>query len=329
MDLELRHLKVIWTIAEAGSLSRAASVLGLAQPALSAQLKRMERALGGELFVRGRAGVRPTELGELVLERARLLVPVVTELQEEARRFSRERATSPRVPRFRLGGTHGPLVGGLVDRLATAYPSATLSTLTSWSTEELAELLTEGRIDYALSGVCGGSTPPLAHRLVWREVAVDPVFVMLREDHPLAGHEEVGLAELADERWANAPGDGCFAECFAAACARVGFTPDAVYETDPASCVHLVQVGRAVGLCRATFPPTPGLVIRPISGTPLVWRHVLGWHPAGSAAEFSRTALEHARAAHEQAALASPTYLRWRRSHPEEHGDGHGALRRA
>ncbi|MFG3256291.1 LysR family transcriptional regulator [Streptomyces sp. NPDC048172] len=316
MDLELRHLKVIWAIAEAGSLTRAATGLGLAQPALSAQLKRLERSLGGELFVRGQHGVRPTPLGELVLDRARVLVPAVTELQEEARRFSQERAASSRLPRFRLGGTHGPLLGGLVDRLATEHPEAPVTTYTTWSNSELAALLVEGRIDYALTGVCGESQPPCSGRLVWREVAVDPVFVMLREDHPYAARDEVALGDLAEERWANVPGDGCFAECFAAACARVGFTPDAVYETDTASCVHLVQVGRAVGLCRATFPPSPGIETRPIAGSPLMWRHVLGWYPDSPAAEAGSSALDHARAAHEQAAAASPSYARWRRAHP-------------
>ena len=71
MDLELRHLRMICAIAEAGSVSRAASVLGLAQPALTAQLQRIERTLGGPLFERDRRGARPTAMGELVLSRAR------------------------------------------------------------------------------------------------------------------------------------------------------------------------------------------------------------------------------------------------------------------
>src|SRR5690606_25689686 len=82
MELELRHLKTIRAIADAGSLTRAATELGLAQPALSAQLKRIERALGGALFERGRHGVRVTALGELVLERTRVVLPAVTELQQ-------------------------------------------------------------------------------------------------------------------------------------------------------------------------------------------------------------------------------------------------------
>lgn len=254
MELELRHLRTVRAIADTGSLTKAAATLGLAQPALSAQLRRIEKALGGTLFERDHTGARATPLGELVLERARVVLPAVSELQAEAVRFAN--ATGP-LERFRLGGTHGPLLGGLVDRIATAHPAAPVSTYTAWSVDEIAALTIDGRLDFALIGTCGESPPPLAERLVWEVVGVDPVFVMLPEDHPLAGEEELDLASLADQCWADVPGDGCFADCFATACARAGFTPVSVYETDTSSVVHLVQVGRAIGLCRATFPPVP------------------------------------------------------------------------
>ncbi|MER6470217.1 LysR family transcriptional regulator [Streptomyces collinus] len=308
MELELRHLRTIRTIAEAGSLTRAATLLGLAQPALSAQLRRIERALGGALFERGRHGVRTTTLGELVLERARIVLPAVSGLQQEAARFARARREPERL---RLGGTHGPLLGALVDRLAEAVPGATVTTRASWSERELAGLLGEGRLDFALAGTCGSAAPPDATQLVWREIAVDPVFVMLPGGHPLAAADEVELAALAAEDWACVPGDGCFADCFTAACARTGFAPRRMYETDTASCVHLVQVGRAVGLCRASFPTTPGIATRPLAGTPLVWRHVLGWHPATQAPDTAATVLAEARSAHAGTAARSDSYAHW------------------
>ncbi|MFH8612026.1 LysR substrate-binding domain-containing protein [Streptomyces sp. NPDC018029] len=308
MDLELRHLKTIRAIADAGSLTKAATALGLAQPALSAQLKRIERALGGELFERGRHGVRATALGEFVLARARVVLPAVTGLREEAQRFARDWEGGAG---FRLGGIHGPLLGALVDRLAAAYPGVRVTTHTSWSEREIASRTAAGRLDFALVGTCGASAPPQSDLLVWREVARDPVFVMLPTGHPLAGHQEIDLAQLADEAWTDVPGDGCFADCFSAACARAGFTPSRVYETDVASCVHLVQVGRAVGLCRATFPPTPGLVTRPLSGAPLYWRHLLGWHPAAPAHDTAAAVFALARAAHAEAAARSDSYTAW------------------
>ncbi|MFD9795755.1 LysR substrate-binding domain-containing protein [Streptomyces sp. NPDC059070] len=308
MELELRHLKTIRAIADAGSLTKAATALGLAQPALSAQLKRVERELGGRLFDRGRDGVRTTALGELVLARARIVLPAVIELQRDAVRFARTRQEERR---FRLGGTHGPLLGALVDRFAAAHPEVPVTTLTSWSECEIAASTGAGRLDYALIGACGASPPPEADQLVWREVAVDPVFVMLAAGHPLAGRREIDLAELYDEEWTDVPGDGCFGDCFTAACARAGFAPARVYETDTASCVHLVQVGRAVGLCRATFPTTDGMVTRPLAGSPLTWRHLLGWHPAAPAAELAPSVLRMACAVHAEAAARSESYSAW------------------
>jgi DNA-binding transcriptional LysR family regulator len=312
MELELRHLRTVRAIADAGSLTRAATALGLAQPALSAQLKRIERALGGALFERGRHGVRATALGELVLERSRIVLPAVTELQQEAARFARTpRATAC----LRLGGTHGPLLGALVDRLADVAPDARMTTCTSWSERELAEQLVEGRLDFALVGACGSAPPPGAQGLHWREVAVDPVFVMVPERHPVAHRPEVDLTELAGEEWACVPGDGCFGDCFTAACARAGFTPRRMYETDTASLVHLVQVGRAVGLCRATFPTTPGIVTRPLTGTPLAWRHLLGRQAATQPQETAAMVLAQARIAHAGVAAGSGTYTEWLAAH--------------
>ncbi|MGW5638717.1 LysR substrate-binding domain-containing protein [Streptomyces sp. NPDC003832] len=305
MELELRHLRAIRTIADAGSLTRAAAALGLAQPALSAQLKRIERALGGALFERGRHGVRATPLGELVLERTRVVLPAVSELQREATRFARARREPERL---RLGGTHGPLLGALVDRLAEAVPGAAVTTRASWSERELAAQLAEGRLDFVLTGTCGSAAPPGAGHLVWREIAVDPVFVMLADGHPLTDGPEIDLARLAGQEWACVPGDGCFAECFTAACARAGFSPRRMYETDTSSVVHLVQVGRAVGLCRASFPGTPGIATRPLTGTPLLWRHLLGWDPATQRPDTAATVLAQARSAHAGTAARSTAY---------------------
>lgn len=96
------------------------------------------------MFERGRHGVRATALGELVLERARIVLPAVSGLRQEAARFARARREPERL---RLGGTHGPLLGALVDRLAEAVPGVTVTTRASWSERELAGLLAEGRLD--------------------------------------------------------------------------------------------------------------------------------------------------------------------------------------
>lgn len=313
MDLELRHLKIVRAVAEAGSVTKAATQLGLAQPSLTAQLKRIERALGGTLFDRDRNGARPTPLGELVLTRARVLLPAVRELQEEAVRFANAYTG---IPGFRIGATHGPILGGLVERLTIAHPATPVSTRTSLSSTELTTMVSAGRLDFALIGTCGDTPPPAADVMTWSVVGSDPVFALLRDEHPLADEEELDLSRLADEEWVVAPGDGCFADCFAGACARAGFVPKNVYESDVVTGLHLVKVGKAVALCQATFELTADLVMVPITGAPLSWRHLLGWHSDSLAARTASSVAEHAREAYKDAISRSPRYIDWLVTNP-------------
>src|SRR4051795_13449651 len=80
MNVELRHLRVVVLVAEAGSVGRAARWLKVSQPSLTAQLKRIEAAFGGDLFSRSRTGVTPTPLGRYAVDRARAMLVDVDHL---------------------------------------------------------------------------------------------------------------------------------------------------------------------------------------------------------------------------------------------------------
>ena len=319
MDLEIRHLKVVCAIAEAGSVTKAASRLGLAQPALTAQLQRIERVLGGALFERDRRGARPTALGELVLSRARVLLPAMKGLREDAARLAGSGAGTPGstgMGRYRLGSTGGPVIGGLVRRISAVHPDAQIVTHASYYVAELARFTLAGRLDFAQVGVCGDTLPSAGDGLVWQSIAVDAVCVLLPEDHPQAKGIDVDLAELAGEQWAAGTGDSCLVECFAAACARAGFTPRRILETDVRGVVDLVESGLAIGLCQPTFRPPAGLTCRPLAGAPLRWRQALGWHPDAPAALAAPCLAAMALESHREAVARNPDYVRWLGDHP-------------
>lgn len=313
MKLELRHLQIVVAVADHGSVSRAASALGMAQPALTAQLQRIERTLGGPLFARDWRGARPTDLGELVLARARTVLPAMADLLDEAARVAHGQPAR----RYRIGATNGPILGGLVHRLTTEDPDADLSTHTAWSSAELAEQLLSYRLDFAVVGVCGAAAPPAEHELRWRPIATDAVFVLLPEQHPLAAGASVRLSELAGMQWVAAPGRSCLYDCLVDACARAGFSPRTVFEGDVRTCIGLVESGDAVGLCQSSFRPPAGLSAVPIEGTPLWWRHMLGWHPESPGAPEADRLVRLARESYRDAVTRSPELRDWLARHPE------------
>lgn len=316
MELELRHLKVVATIASVGSVTKAAAELGVAQSALTAQLSRIERAFGGPLFERDHRGVRPTRLGELVTARAQLLLPAMSGLLEEATRYSegtRELGVEP--DRLSVGSSTSALLAPFIQRMGRHHPDMTVSTTASWSADEIAAMLVDGRIDSAIVGVCAGSGSPGPPDLEWRTFAIDPVFVLLPQDHPLADRDEVALSDFKEADWAATPGDGCFRDCFTAACAREGFTLSSLYVADAASCMELVASGTAVALCHAVRV-LPGFVTVPIATVPLTWRHMMGWRPDSAAADFAAVLTQRVGASHQDLVSRSAAYSAWLQRHP-------------
>ena len=133
---------------------------------------------------------------------------------------------------------------------------------------------------------------------------------------PVRATAEVDLGDLAKETWVAGTGDGCFADCFAAACARSGFTLLRMLETDIRGCVDLVESGSAIAICQPTFRPPAGLVHIPLAGAPLRWRQVIGWHPDGPVAPVASRLVGMATAAYQDAIARNPAYLQWMRRHP-------------
>jgi DNA-binding transcriptional LysR family regulator len=73
-NIPIEIVRTVVAISEAGSLTKAAEKLSLSQPAVSAQIKRIQSLLGGELFKKTSNGTSPTELGKLVLHEARRML---------------------------------------------------------------------------------------------------------------------------------------------------------------------------------------------------------------------------------------------------------------
>ncbi|WP_336205132.1 LysR family transcriptional regulator [Nonomuraea sp. LPB2021202275-12-8] len=308
MQLELRHLKTLRAIADQGSVTRAAAALGVSQPALTAQLRRIEQVLGGAVFTRDHRGVAATAFGEFVLARARVVLAGVDDLL----------AAGPYEPAgqaVRIGGFENPVVVTLVANLADALPEARITLQTEHFVRLLVDMVVNGRLDVALVADYPGHELRPHPSLGLEVVAVEPVFVAVPAGHPLASREEVELADLAGEPWVLPPPDGMgWPEHLLQACARAGFTPRARYQLAEAGVRReLIGAGHAVSTCQALYEPGERVAVLPLRGNPLWMRQVLIWRP--SFAAHAPSLVDSARAAHAAVSARSPAYSTWLTRH--------------
>ncbi|EPH42761.1 LysR family transcriptional regulator [Streptomyces aurantiacus] len=314
VDLEIRHLRVVCAIAEAGSLTRAAARLGMPQPGLSAQLRRIEAMLGGTLFDRGKAGAVPTPFGDLVIQRARAILPGVDALLADTARAARRTTAAERV---RLGSVGAPLLGRLVLAVRDALPGCGVTSRCQYSPVPLLDDVASGRLEAAVLGDHPDQRLPPCAGVVLAPLVTEPVFALLPAAHPLAAHEEVSLARLADEDWAvPRPDRDRTGEYWSSAAALTDRRPHAPYEAEGRQLIELVRAGLAVSLCQATFIEVPGTAVRPLAGNPLWYRHVLAWHRDGPLAAHGEAILRDLGTGYLEICAESPAYARWRRRHP-------------
>ncbi|TXC98539.1 LysR family transcriptional regulator [Streptomyces sp. ISID311] len=309
MELELRHLRVLCAIADAGSVGRAASELGYSQPAMSTQLRRIERHFGKALFERKISGVELTQYGVGVLAQAR----DVLARADAIGRGPAESVSRTRRP-LRLAATNSPVLSGMVVRLRSRLPDLALTVSSVYPSSEIVQLLEDGEVDAAIAADYPGLELWHSAAVAHRGIVTEPSFVALPSHHRLKHCLEVGLADLADDAWFVTPDDGAgWPGVFYAACESAGFTPAAVHEFlgDQLQLQNMIAEGLGVSIVQATLRPVPGVLIKPLTGTPLWCRYVLAWRRASPADEIADTLVSSATAAYRALIAQSPHLRRW------------------
>src|SRR5262245_39335707 len=118
--MQFRQLRYFVKIVEAGSFSRAATLIHVAQPALSAQIHELEQRLGVTLLQRSARGVTATAAGELLLREATSILHQLDQLPNIVRSGSGE---PEGVVSVGLASSMAPiLIGPLLERIKTALP---------------------------------------------------------------------------------------------------------------------------------------------------------------------------------------------------------------
>jgi LysR family transcriptional regulator, low CO2-responsive transcriptional regulator len=191
-NLDSPQLLAFDRVAREGGFSRAATTLGVGQPAVSARIATLEAAVGGPLFVRGRK-VKLTPLGETLLPYARRALDVLTEGVESARLVQagqRGRVTL---------GTLGSLAGGLVTPALLAFSAKHPNVeclVKAGDHEHVLSLLWDGLVELGL--VAWPFSRAGAAELKPWFVFSESVPLVAHPRHPLASCKRVSRVELLE-----------------------------------------------------------------------------------------------------------------------------------
>lgn len=263
--MELRHLRYFVAVAEDQSVTRAASRLNIAQPALSHQIKSLEEEIGTQLLQRLSRGVSLTEPGRLFAEEARAILAAVEAAKTKARR-----AAAGEFGQIRIGFTGSasfhPFVTRAIRDYRETYPNVEVELLEE-TTSSLLLAFKSGRVDVAFMRPAPGEVDHLWSRHLFDE----PMVVAIPITHELASAEEIGLPALAEEAFIFYPrrNGRALYDSIMAACEAAGFTPRIAQDAPQlTSVVNLVATGIAIAIVPKSMArlAMEGVRYRPISG---------------------------------------------------------------
>ena len=239
--MDLRQLAHLVLLSEERNFTRAAARAGVAQPALSRQIQKLEAELRVSLVDRTTRRVALTEDGLTVVAHARR---ILTEM--DTIRDSMNRSTALLRGRVNLGvtPTTGPVnVPVLLAAFHQRHPDVELAVR-----EDVSVLLTdELRSDAIDLAIISGIPPIHQTGLELTQIAADPLQLVVSPTHRLANRASIRVGELRDETFIAFRRPSTIRQTVTEACARAGFTPREQFETgDPWQAMRLAESGLGI-----------------------------------------------------------------------------------
>lgn len=257
--MDIDQLRIFVSVARHAHVSRAARELHMAQPAVSRQIRELERECGGVALIEkvGR-NVRVTEAGEALLKHAQSILAEVA--AAEATMRERLGLTAGRVS---IGtppsiGLH--LLPDALARFHRAYPAIELR-IQQAGTAQLLHQLDMGEIDIAVVTL---PIPARGHDIV--PLFIEPLVAVFHQSHAFAQRNEVSIGELSDEAFLLYPNGYEMHEVIMKACRNAGFIPRTVLDGgDVALLLKLAAAGLGIAIVpQLTVQGIPDIVAIPI-----------------------------------------------------------------
>ncbi|MFJ3724380.1 LysR family transcriptional regulator [Streptomyces sp. NPDC090045] len=298
--MDIRQLRYFVTVAEEANFTRAAARLHLAQPGLSAQVRRLEKELGHPLLDRSGRSVTLTEVGEAVLPYARAALAAVEAVRQTADEF-----TGLLRGHVTLGHVSGAAAAADAFDLPAVlagfhkdHPHVEIA-LTEDTSERMLAALHRGELDVAVIGLADEEAPPG----ISVQVLVDqPLFAAVAPDDPALTSPDrtsIALAELRDRPLISLPRGTGLRGVLDRACAQAGFQPRIAFEA--AAPPFLAQLAaRGLGVAVVPAPdagaaPAFGLRALEITEPRLRGRVALAWRTTGPSGPAATALLDRLR----------------------------------
>lgn len=287
MTISSRQLEYFRAVARELHFTRAAEILCIAQPALSQQIRKLERQLGLALFERNTHRVELTPAGVALLEHAERVLSDLVAVEEEMAGW----ATGVR-GRIRLGAARGLMVqlARVLAVFCQACPAVEVE-LREQNTEEMVADLHAGRLDVATLAAAAAAGD---RRLSSRPLGAEALVLVVGPRSPLAGRQRLAIAELDGLDLVRYPAGSAVGEIIDSSLAVAGASPRGRFECrDPGTARALVGVGLTAAIMPRSLAEAPGppVCVVPLDPEP-VWTPTLAWSAVRRPAPALTTLIE-------------------------------------
>lgn len=246
--MQFSLIEAFITIVETGSFSAASEKLFISQPALSQQIRKLEKEIGAKLFDRSKHSAELTDVGQLFLEKGKLILQIYNQFIQQACNMEQYFNETVRFGISPFYSRH--YLPKLLTTLISDYPALHYEVMEDYSSV-IEKALINGNLDFCMVPI-----NPRNPKLSYIPVYTESIMLAVPNDSPvnkyavnIGGHECIDLKYVKDEPFVALKPVQKFFSHSQQLCQEAGFSPNIVCQTmNWDALTELVSAGQGVGL---------------------------------------------------------------------------------